>query len=242
MAHRRRQLAWLLFLALPAVSAHAVTREDVETGAAKLYKERIEEAQQRYQLDADPAFLERVRRIAAGLIAQAGHDTNAADGMNWEIHTTADPEENASCMAGGKLLIGQDYVQRLELNDAELAMLVAHEMEHALLQHNLKEMREILRLEPERAQQPYAALEYAVDHDEALMRKLDTFDQQQELEADRAGLLLASHAGWPAAGLVNYFHKLTRHDPFPNADRREHPAPARRWRAAQEVVKALGSS
>jgi len=68
--------------------------------------------------------------------------------MAWEIHTTTDPEENASCMAGGKLLIGQEYVMPLELNDVELAMLIAHEMEHALLQHNLKDMREALRLEP----------------------------------------------------------------------------------------------
>jgi len=242
MASRSHQIAFLLFLALPAVRAHALTREEVEAGAARLYQERIEEERQRYELDADPAFLGRVQRIASGLIAQARREQAGVDGMAWEIHTTSDPEENASCMAGGKLLIGQDYVTRLELNDAELAMLIAHEMEHALLQHNLLEMREALRLEPERAQQPYAALEYAVDHDESLMRKLDAFDAQQELEADREGLLLAAHAGWPAIGLANYFRKLMRHDPSPNADRREHPAPARRWRAAQELVKTLSSS
>ncbi len=239
---RRRLLAFLFFLALPAVSAHAVTREEVEAGAARLYKDRIEEARQRFELDADAAFRDRVQRIASGLIAQAEREPGGAAGLAWEIHTTANPEENASCMAGGKLLIGQDYVTRLGLNDVELAMLIAHEMEHALLQHNLKEVREALRLEPEREQQPYAALEYAVDHDEALMRKLNGIDQQQELEADHEGLLLASRTGWPATGLANYFRKLARHDPSPNADRREHPAPMRRWHAAQELVKELNSS
>lgn len=234
----RSRFALLCLLALSALPAQAVTREEVEAGAARLYDERIDEARQRFQLDADPAFIERVQRIATRLIEQAP----SADGMHWEIHTTTDPDENASCMAGGKILVGQAYVQRLELNDAELAMLIAHEMEHALLQHNLKEVREALRLEPAWEQQPYAKLEYAIDHDEGLMGKLDAFDVEQEFEADREGMRLAVHAGWPAAGLANYFRKLVRHDPMANADRREHPAPVRRWRAAQALAKELSSS
>lgn len=236
-----RLAVFLGFVAL-AMAAHAVTREEVESGAARLYHGRVEEARQGYQLDADPVFLERVQRIAARLIAQAGREAQASGAMSWEIHTTADPDENASCMAGGKLLIGQAYVQRLELNDAELAMLIAHELEHALQQHNLKEAREALRLEPEWGRRPYAELEYAIDHDEGLMRKLDAFDVLQEFEADREGMRLAVHAGWPAARLANYFKKLVRHDAMPNADRREHPAPARRWRAAQALVAELGPS
>ena len=231
-----RRLACLLLLAMCAAQACAVTREEVEAGAARLYAERIEEARQRFWLDADPAFAARVQRIAARLIAQA------APGLAWEIHTTDDPEENASCMAGGKLLVGRIHVQSLALNDTELAMLIAHEMEHALLQHNLKEAREVLRLEPEREQHPYAELEYAVDHDEGLMRKLNDFDVEQEFEADREGMRLAVHAGWPAAGLASYFRKLVRHDPMANADRREHPSPARRWRAAQALAAELSSS
>jgi predicted Zn-dependent protease len=237
-----RRLASLVFFALsacPMLPAQAVTREEVEAGAAKLYAERIDEARQRFELDADPVFLARVRRIAASLIERSALEPDAASGLAWEIHTTTDPEENASCMAGGKILVGQTYVRNLALNDAELAMLIAHEMEHALLQHNLKEAQEALRLEPEWQQQPYASLEYAIDHSESLMRKLDAFDVQQEFDADREGMRLAVHAGWPAAGLTNYFRKLVRHDPMANVDRREHPAPARRWRAAQALVREL---
>ena len=242
MAGSWRKLAFSLFAAaLWPAAAHALvlTSEEVEAGAARLYQERIEAARQRFELDADPVFLARVTRIASRLIGQSEREQGGAGRMIWEVHTTADPEENASCMAGGKLLIGHDYARRLELNDAELAMLIAHEMEHALLRHNLKEMREALRLEPERARLSYADLEYAVDHDEPLMRKLDSLDAEQEFEADRAGLLLAVRAGWSGAALANYFRKLVRHDPQANFDRSEHPAPARRWRAAQELVKQL---
>lgn len=231
-----------MLLALSACGVQpvwAVTQEEVAAGAAKLYAGRIDEARQRFELDTDQAFLKRVQGIAAALIDRAAQEPDVPTGVAWEIHTTTDPEENASCMAGGKILVGQAYVRNLALNDAELAMLIAHEMQHALLRHNLKEAQEALRLEPEWQQLPYARLEYAIDHDERLMHKLDAFDVAQEFEADREGMRLAVHAGWPAAGLANYFKKLVRHDPMANADRREHPAPARRWRAAQALVREL---
>lgn len=234
--------SWLL-AALSCTSAQALTltQVEVEAGAEKIYRERLEEARSRYELDADAAFLERVTIIARKLIAQAGREYGIAVSA-WEMHTTSSADENASSMAGGKLLIGQAYVQRLQLTDDELAMLIAHEIAHVVLQHNLKEMREALRLEPGREQQPFADLEYAIDHDQALMRKLADFDREQEFEADREGMLLAAHAGWPPARLANYFKKLVRNDPSANADRFEHPAPARRWRAAQVLARELGSS
>ena len=32
------------------------------------------------------------------------------------------PDQDADCMAGGKVLVGPAYVERLQLSDAELAM------------------------------------------------------------------------------------------------------------------------
>ncbi|HSY28880.1 MAG TPA: M48 family metalloprotease, partial [Burkholderiaceae bacterium] len=126
-----------------------------------------------------------------------------------------------------------------ELDDAELAMMLSHEIEHAVLEHNLKEFREALRVEPNRQKQTFAELEYAIDHDSALMSKLAAFDVQQESEADRDGLLLASHAGWPPLGLANYFKKMANADPMSNFDSSEHPSAARRWQAMRELAKEL---
>ncbi len=234
-----RRLFLLSTAIMLCTSASAVTREEVEAGAEQLYRARITEAQQKYELDTHPAFLARVQRIATRLIDQARREYPATADLAWEIHTTIDPDENASCMAGGKLLVGQPYVTKLELNDTELAMLLSHEIEHAVLEHNLKEFREALRLEPDRQQQAFTELEYAIDHDSALMSKLAAFDAAQESEADRAGLLLASHAGWPPLGLVTYFKKMAHADPMSNFDSREHPSTARRWQAMRELAKEL---
>jgi predicted Zn-dependent protease len=125
------------------------------------------------------------------------------------------------------------------LSDAELAMLLAHEMQHALREHNLLEYQEALRLEPAWDANPFAELEYGLDHNSALMHKLAAFDAAQESEADREGLLLAWRAGWPAPALANYYRKLARDDPNANFDSLEHPAPARRWRAMRELANTL---
>jgi predicted Zn-dependent protease len=235
-------LPFLLMLFAGWVPACAVTPEEVEAGAARLYRERIAQDAARHALDSDAGFLARVQRIAGILIAQARRDYPESATWSWELHTTTDELENAFCMAGGKLLVGQPFIARLGLNDAELAMLLAHEMQHALLQHNRKEFEEALRLDPSLREQPFAVLEHAVDHDESLMRRLEPLDASQEEEADREGLKLAWRAGWPARTLANYFRKAMRAAAYPNFERNGYPSPAQRWHAAQELAETLDPS
>lgn len=116
--------------------------------------------------------------------------------MGLGLHTTTEGDANAFAMAGGKMLVSRAHVEELALTDAELAMLLAHEIMHAVLRHNLKEFEEALRLEPARATQPYQEFEHDIDHDNGLMRKLANFNRRQEMEADREGLLFATRAGW----------------------------------------------
>ena len=142
-------------------------------------------------------------------------------------------------MAGGKIIVSQDYIERLGLNDAELAMLLAHEMSHATLRHNLQEYELALRLEPHWAQAPFVALEDAVDNDSALIAKLAPLGYTHEREADREGMLLAWHAGWPAVRLANYFKKMMRASGRPNFESPTHPAPSERWLAAQALAATL---
>lgn len=229
----------ITLLVLACGSAWAVTQDEVITGAAQLYRKHIADIEQRGSLDRDAAFLQHVTNIAHKLILQASRDYPDTASWSWEIHATTDLDESASCMAGGKLLIGQTHVNDLRLNDAELAMLLSHEIQHAIRRHNLLEYEEALRLDPALRAQPFAVLEYKVDHDAALMHRLAEFNFVQEIEADREGLLFAWRAGWPARGLANYFRKLARVSALPNFDSESHPAPARRWQAARELAERV---
>ncbi|WP_174998994.1 M48 family metalloprotease [Rugamonas aquatica] len=236
-ASNRLRWAGLLTLALLAASPQAaeLTQQLVEARAAKLYAERLND----HVLDADARFTTRVTTIAASLIARARRDYPETAGWNWEVHTTDDPDQNADCMAGGKILVSKAYVQRLELVDAELAMLLAHEIEHAALHHNLKEYQQALRLDPRWAERPFLELEHAVDHDDALIDQLAATNYEQEVEADREGMQLAWRAGWPPERLAGYFRKMFRESASPRRSKPDYPSPLMRWQAARTLAAAL---
>ncbi|KQW87294.1 hypothetical protein ASC94_28265 [Massilia sp. Root418] len=237
-----RRYSFALILLAYAGAAAALTQAEVMAGAERLYRERMQELQARHQLDADPAFHQRVQRIARPLIAQAVHDYPESAGWQWEVHTAPEDDESAYAMAGGKLMVSRAYVHKLLLTDAELAMLLAHEICHAVLRHNLQEYEEAMRLEPAWRERPFAELQDAVDSDSALMRKLAPLGMRQEAEADREGLKLAWRVGWPAPLLARYFQKLVRSSHAPNFEQFAHPAPAQRWRAAQDLAAALDAA
>ena len=213
-------------------------QQQVMAGAAVLYAERMAVLRAAQLLDNDPAFHARVQRIVQPLLAQAARDYPGCAGWPWEVHTTTDPDEHAYAFAGGRLLVSSAHAAALQLTDAELAMVLAHEIAHAVLRHNLREYEEALKLEPAWAARPFAELEHAVDHDGALMAKLAPLGKQQELEADRAGLLLAARAGWPPHALAGYFRKLVQASSAPGSAGFAHPSPASRWRAARDAAQA----
>lgn len=223
------------------VDADAVSQQLVVARAAELYAERLAALRKGHALDVHGAVLERVRRVAGGLIAQARRDYPDSAAWAWELHVTTDEGQTADGMAGGKMLVGEAYLERLDITDAELAMMLAHEIAHAVLRHNLQEYRLALRLDPGWAPRPFLALEDAVENDNALIAKLAPQGLAQEAEADREGLLLAWRAGWPAARLANYFKKLARASGQPYFDSATHPSPASRWAAARALAAGLGA-
>ena len=237
---RLARLAALSLALLCAAPAQALDQQQVMAGAAVLYHQRIADLRASQLLDNDAAFHARVLRLAQPLLAQAARDYPDSAGWPWEVHTTTDTEEHAYAFAGGKLLVSAAHAAALDLSDGELAMVLAHEIAHAALRHNLQEYEEAMRLQPAWAARPFAELEHAVDHDGALMAQLAPLGKAQELEADRAGLQLAARAGWPPLVLAGYFRKLAQASSAPNAAGFAHPSPASRWRAARAVAQAIG--
>ena len=71
-------------------------------------------------LDDDQGILERVRSVAWTVVHAAIAAKPEAATWQWEVHVTSDPEQEASCMAGGKLLLGSKFIARLGLEDGEL--------------------------------------------------------------------------------------------------------------------------
>ncbi|TXI95022.1 MAG: hypothetical protein E6Q34_03740 [Burkholderiaceae bacterium] len=213
-----------------------LTPELVIAGAAKKYQKKIEELQQGHLLDRRATSLDYLNRIFLRLQASAYHQYPASANWRWELHTSDELHESSYCMAGGKLLINLPHIEEMNLNEAELAMLISHEMAHALLLHHYLEDQEALRLFPAWSTRPFSEFEDAVDEDDVIIRALAEFNKAQEYEADRAGFQLAMQAGYSAKQLLRFYDKLRKRSAHPNFDSLSHPAPAQRLLRLREMV------
>lgn len=186
-------------VAFSSVEVHRLTQDR--------YTDILADYKAKHQLDADREMTQRVRAIGATLVAAAAAVKPAVKSWAWEFHTTADPNAEAFCMAGGKLLVGSAFVRELKLRDGELAMLLAHEIAHAVAEHHREELSEVLRIGGRKTTTPEVAMAQ-LDADFSLQLHLAALSNQQESEADHLGMLLAFRAGWPTRDMVSFYTKL----------------------------------
>ena len=215
-------MARILLLVLVLCGASQLARADpFHDQAATQYRAIVARLATSGRLDDDRAMLDRVRRISAGLIAAAAEARADTTAWSWEVHVTSDASTAAFCMAGGKLLVGSEFVKRLDLGDGELAMLLGHEIAHAVADH---------RREAERG---------GMEADPAQEIRRARIAVGQENEADEIGLSLAYRAGWPASGLATFYDKLAAEEGA-GAFNSPHALAAARAAAARALVQKLG--
>lgn len=184
----------------------------VQASAQTAYAERLAQFTEANVLDDDPGITRRVQRIARTLVRVA--ITEKPDALNWpwEIHTTSDTSETATCYAGGRLLFGSTYIRRLELNDGELATLMAHEIAHAISEHQRELLSQVFfRNESARPLSIQTAMA-RFDSDLSLQIVLAPLMRIQEHEADQLGMTIAYKAGWTTKTMISFYRKLATSD------------------------------
>lgn len=91
-----------------------------------------------------------VNRISGRLIAavkkyyQTGKMSRELEGFQWECHLIQEKKEDAWCLPGGKMVVYSSLLS-LTQSDAALAVVLAHEIAHILLQHGDARMKTYLR-------------------------------------------------------------------------------------------------
>lgn len=211
---------------------------DVHTRTADRYWDMLIALSKDKRLDDDSVVLSRVKAIAPSLIHAAIRMKPEAAQWDWEIHTTSAEGIDALCMAGGKLLIGSAFVRRLDLDDGELATLVAHEIAHAVADHHREFLSSVLHVSP----LPSSSVDITMarlDSDLTLQVKLARLSSIQEREADQLGMILAHRAGWPAASMVGFYRKLAAAE-APSAMSGSHPSAASRLNMAKGMRLLFG--
>ena len=186
----------------------AFSAAEVNTLAARAYGARLRTLALAGKLDPDPALKARLQRIAPRLIRAAVYEHPAAARLEWEIHACRQCDENASAMAGGKLLISAGMVRRLELTDDELAYLLAHEMAHVLAQHTREFVTVARYFVDNGLRRDYRDISSELSWSFPVMIRMHPVYVQQELEADYIGFVLGAQAGFRPEAMISLRKKL----------------------------------
>ncbi len=113
-----------------------VPAETLESSARQQYSQVIGEARTKGALAPDdyPQLL-RLRTIAKKLIPHTSPWNERSRNWRWEVNLIGSKQINAWCMPGGKIAFYTGILDQLKLNDDEVAMIMGHEMAHALREH-----------------------------------------------------------------------------------------------------------
>lgn len=113
-----------------------VPAEELEKAADQQYGQMMAEAKAKGALVAsgDPQ-VERLRNMARRLIPHSPQWNRRASGWQWEVNLIRSEQINAFCMPGGKIAFYTGILEKLKLSDDEAAMIMGHEMAHALREH-----------------------------------------------------------------------------------------------------------
>ena len=113
-----------------------VPAETLENSARQQYAQVLAEARSKGALapEGHPQ-LERLQSIAQKLIPFTTQWNARSRDWSWQINLIGSKQINAWCMPGGKIAFYTGILDQLKLNDDEVAMIMGHEMAHALREH-----------------------------------------------------------------------------------------------------------
>ena len=113
-----------------------VPAQQLEGAAQQQYAQMLAEARSQGALAPDHhPQLQRLRAIARRMIPFAQPWNERSRRWQWEVNLIGSRQINAFCMPGGKIAFFTGILDRLQLSDDEAAMIMGHEMAHALREH-----------------------------------------------------------------------------------------------------------
>ena len=224
----------LTLMALAGVTSYAAAKDEANregvqvdemSSLRKLVPEAELEAASLQQYDAmkqqagkqgalvpasDPQ-VQRLRQIANRIIPHAERWNPRANEWQWEVNLIDAKEINAFCMPGGKIAFFSGLLNTLKLTDDEVAIVMGHEIAHALREHGRERVAKsnltnagakllglglsaVLGVDPN-----LTGAATGLGANLAMM----TFSRSDETEADLVGLDIVARAGYdPRAGIA----------------------------------------
>ena len=199
--------------------AKLVPAEQVEQSAKQQYAQILKDAASQNALGSDehPQVI-RLRRIANQLIPQSYDWNPRARDWKWEVNLLGSNQINAFCMPGGKIVFYSAILKQLDLGDDEVAMVMGHEIAHALREHARERMGKatatngLATIGSTVASVFFGISPNVTDFVAKQGANLLTlkFSRDDETEADLVGMELAARAGFDPRSGVTLWQKMSQ--------------------------------
>ena len=189
-------------------------KSTVENSAAQQYAQMMRDAAQKNALNNDRRHVERLRDIARKLIPPSARFNPDAQRWRWEVNLISSKSVNAFCMPGGKIAFYTGIISALKLTDDEVAVIMGHEVAHALLEHGRARMSEqvlknvgvgVAAMVFNLGQVSASVLSQAANVAITL-----PFSRHHETDADLVGMELAARAGYDPRAAANVWRKMSQ--------------------------------
>ena len=197
----------------PSQLRNLVPAAQLERAAGQQFAKMKQAASKKNQLAPDdhPQLI-RLRKIATQLKPHAYLWNENARNWPWEIQLFLNDSINAFCMPGGKIGFYSGILEKLKLTDDEVAVIMGHEMAHALREHSRAQL----------AKSQLTGLGASVlssvlgvgDVGRTLMDygaqlTMLKFSRDDENDADLVGLDISSRGGFDPRAAVTLWRKMS---------------------------------
>jgi Zn-dependent protease with chaperone function len=189
-----------------------VPAAQIEQAGRQQFVQTVQEAkQQNALLPANHPQTRRLHAIAKRIIPHTAAWNPRARDWRWEVILIHSDQINAFCLPGGKIAFYTGILSQLKLTDDEAAMIMGHEMAHALREHARERLAKSsatnlgLRLGAELLGLGNIGTVAADLSSQLLTLK---FSREDESEADLVGLELAARAGFQPQASVSLWQKM----------------------------------
>ena len=140
------------------------------------------------------------------------------NGFAWEFNLVENKEANAWCMPGGKVMVYSGILP-LAQNESGLAVIMGHEIAHAVAKHSNERMSQALvsqlggqvlaqalKQKPQQTQQIWMTL-FGVG---VQLGAVLPYNRLQEGEADRLGLIFMAMAGYDPRTAIGFWQRMSQ--------------------------------
>jgi predicted Zn-dependent protease len=174
------------------------------------------------KLSTDTANTQMVKNVGLKIqraVEQYCAENNMSDqlkGYQWEFNLVEDPNINAWCMAGGKVVV-YTGILKVTQNEAGLATVMGHEIAHAFAKHGAERMTQGLLVEMGGMALSKALASRPTETKNLLLRSYGTgtqygillpYSRAHETEADHLGLIFMAMAGYNPNEAVAFWQRM----------------------------------